>query len=244
MIVRVFVFAALIGALLAGCAERTPLPQQGIRAGLNGDQLIKLVGRDPTKQSRFELPDQPGARYLVFEYYLAPRKNAPDEKYWFLFADQQGLIGYGSGGEENAKSLAYHSYFEWLAEHDVLPRAKAEAQYLKRLQTLFGARLNPLVTDLFAIRIAVMTEVDGKKLDAKKAESVIHGRFAKRLGRRQYRAIYGNQKTPFDRYVALSRIGLDVNRSATLTAPAASAKNGIVSCAELRAVGGGRIRCY
>lgn len=241
---RRVLLAVLIGAFLTACADRTPLPQQGIRAGLSGDELIKLVGREPTKQTRFELPDQPGAKYQVFEYYLAPAKNSPDEKYWFLFADQQGLIGFGSGGEENAKSLAYHSYFDWLAGHGVLPRAKAEDEYFKRLKSLFGARLNPLVSDLFRIRIAVMADVDGKKLAPGEAEAEIHSRFSKRLGRQQYQAIYGKQVRPLDRYRALSRIGLDIRRSATLTRPTAASGSGFVSCAKLRAAGGRHVACF
>ena len=244
MILRFLALAALIGAFLAGCADRTPLPQEGIRAGLSGDQLIKLVGREPARQERFTLPDQPGAQYTVFEYYLTAGKNTPDELYWFLLADRQGLIGYGSGGAENAKSLAYHSYFEWLANHDVLTRAKAEEQYLERLKTLFGARLNPIIADLFKVRIAVMAEVDTKKLAAKDAEAEIQKRFSKRLGSRQQAAIYGGRKDTLDRYTTLSRIGLDVSRSATLAGQAAGARPGLVSCAALQAAGGEKVACY
>ena len=105
-----------------------------------------------------------------------------------------------------------------------------------------------MVAELFKIRIAVMAKVDGKKLPVKSAETEIQRRFAKRLGGRQYTAIYGRQNRTISRFASLRRIGLDVNQSATIRRPSAGSGQGLISCPTLQSAGqsagGGRVRCY
>lgn len=246
---------AAASLILASCAQTT-LPSEGIRSGLEKDQLVKLVGRKPSKSTVFTLQGQAGqgqagqgqagrgrqgATYEALEYYLAKGKKSPELKYWFLFG-RQGLIGYGRGGAANAKSLAYDSYFAWLAAHRLMPRAQAERRLLASLEGLYGKHLNPLVGAYFKERLAVMAAVDQNKLAAGKAEAAIQKRFAGRLGARQYAAVYGGSRGVVDRYSTLSRIGLDLRWSGSVNRPGAGRV--LVTCGQLRSAGAGSVRCF
>ena len=231
---------AAAGLLLASCAQTT-LPAKAIRSGLEKEQLIELVGRKPSKSTVFTLQGRAGASYEALEYYLAKAKNSPELKYWFLFG-RQGLIGYGRGSAVNARSLANDSYYSWLADHQVMPRAEAERRLLASLSRLYGKHLNPLVGAYFKERIAVMTAVDQKKLAAGMAEAAIQKRFSGRLGAGQYAAVYGGSRGIVDRYSTLSRIGLDLRWSGSVNRPGAG--KALVTCRQLRLAGAGRVRCF
>ena len=232
--------AILAGLTLAACASK-PLPAKDLRSGLKKDQLVQLVGRKPSKSTVFTLQGQAGATYEAVEYYLAKGKKSPELKYWFLFG-AQGLIGYGRGSAANARSLAYDSYFAWLAAHGLMPRGEAERRLLARLERLYAKHLNPLVGVYFKERIAVMAKVDKEKLSAEKAEATIQKRFASRLGARQYAAIYGGSRGVVDRYATLSRIGLDLRWSGSVNRPGAAKT--LVTCGQLRSAGAGPVRCF
>ncbi len=234
------ILTVAIGLLLSACAQTT-LPTDGIRSGLKKDQLVKLVGRKPSKSTVFTLQERAGTRYEAVEYYLAKSKNSPELKYWFLFG-QQGLIGYGRGGAANARSLAYDSYFAWLAANALMPREEAERRLLARLERLYGSNLNPLVGVYFKARIAVMAKVDKKELSAEKAEAAIQKRFVARLGAGQYAAVYGGSRGVIDRYATLSRIGLDLRWSGSVNRPGAG--KAMVTCGQLRSAGAGSVRCF
>ncbi len=226
---------------LTGCGG-TRLPDQGLRSGLTIAELGELVGRRATRKTNFTLAGQSDTKYTVLEYYLAPAKTSPELRYWFLFG-ARGLIGYGSGGANDAKSLAYDTYFGWLADHDVMPRAEAERRLLDRLTDLYKERLNPLLASYFRIRIAVMEKVDRNELQAAKAEDAIRREFGNRLGTRQHALVYGREAGNVDRYTTLSRIGMDVRWSASVRRPGAAAGNPLISCRRPRAAGGAGVRC-
>ena len=239
-------FLVLATALMLSACTQTTLPGEGIRSGLEKDQLVRLVGRKPSKSTVFTLQGragqgQAGATYEALEYYLAKSKKSPELKYWFLFG-QQGLIGYGRGSAANARSLAYDSYFAWLTVHGLMPRAEAERRLLARLERLYGMHLNPLVGAYFKERIAVMATVDKKKIAADKAEATIQKRFASRLGDKQYAAVYGGSRGVVDRYSTLSRIGLDLRWSGSVNRPGAG--KALVTCGQLRSAGAGSVRCF
>jgi len=228
------------GLILSACAS-TKLPAEGIRSGLKKEQLVKLVGRKPSNSTVFTLQGKGGATYETLEYYLAKSKKSPELKYWFLFGTQ-GLVGYGRGSAANARSLAYDSYFAWLAGHGLMPRAEAEKQLQARLRRLYGKNLNPLVGAYFKDRIVVMAKVDAKKVSLDKAEAAIQKRFASRLGTAQYTAVYGGSRGVVDRYSTLSRIGLDLRWSGSVNRPGAG--KGLVTCGQLRSAGAASVRCY
>lgn len=228
------------GFILSACASTT-LPAEGIRSGLKKEQLVELVGRKPSKSTVFTLQGQAGATYEALEYYLAKGKKSPELKYWFLFG-QHGLIGYGRGSAANARSLAYDSYFAWLAAHGLMPRVEAERRLLANLERLYGKHLNPLVGVYFKERIAVMAKVDQNKVAAGTAEAAIQKRFAGRLGTGQYGAVYGGSRGIVDRYSTLSRIGLDLRWSGSVNRPGAARV--LVTCGQLRSAGAGSVRCF
>ena len=235
------IFLILATGLMASACASTTLPAKDIRSGLKKDQLIKLVGRNPAKSTVFTLQGQAGVTYEALEYYLAKGKKSPELKYWFLFG-RQGLIGYGRGSAANARSLAFDTYFAWLATHGLLPRGEAERRLLARLERLYGKHLNPLVGAYFKERIAVMATVDKKKLAPDKAEAAIQKRFASRLGARQYAAVYGGSRGVVDRYSTLSRIGLDLRWSGSVNRPGVG--KALVTCRQLRSAGAGSVRCF
>ena len=152
------------------------------------------------------------------------------------------MIGYGRGSAANARSLAYDSYFAWLAAHGLMPRAEAERRLLARLERLYGMHLNPLVGAYFEERIAIMATVDKMKVAADKAEAAIQKRFVSRLGAGQYAAVYGGSRGVVDRYSTLSRIGLDLRWSGSVNRPGAG--NALVTCRQLRSAGAGSVRCF
>jgi hypothetical protein len=239
--IRMLRYSAFALALaLMGCSQ-VPLPHAEIRSGLKEAELAKLIGREPSQRTDFALPEQPEIKYRVVEYYLAPGKQTPEYRYWFLFG-ANGLIGYGRGDVDSAKSLAYDTYFEWLASHGLLKRAVAERRMLDRLTKLYGEQLNPLVAEYFKIRIEVMSRVDAKKIEVKDAEATIRRAFARRLGGAQLASVYGGTATSADRYTTLTRIGLDVRQSGIVSRPTAA--GGVVSCGQLRNAGATEVRCF
>ena len=231
---------ALVGAVFA-CSS-TRLPEQGLRSGITTAQLVELVGRPPTRKTDFTLAGQADTKYTVLEYFLAPTKASPELQYWFLFGEQE-LIGFGRGAANDAKSLAYDSYFDWQAAHGLMPRAEAERKLFERLKGLYSRHLNPLLATYFRVRIAVMETVDRNELQAAKAEDAIRREFGNRLGTRQHALVYGRQAGTVDRYTTLTRIGMDVRWSASVRRPAAAAGNAFISCRRLRAAGGAGVRC-
>jgi hypothetical protein len=225
-----------------GC-QQSVLPQGDLRSGLKEAAVIKLVGRKPESRESFALRGRPDERYTVLEYYLAQTKTSPERRYWFLF-DRSGLVGYGRGGSRAARGLAYDLYYQWLADHALMPRAEAERVYLKQLQALYGGDLNPFVVEYSGVRAKTMALVDAKKLQLAKAEAVIRKDFSGRLGAAQRDAIYGRITGEIDRYTTMTRIGLDVSRAATISAGGSDSRSPLVSCKRLRAGGARRLRCY
>lgn len=229
-------------ALALTACSRVPLPDSDIRSGLKQAELVKLIGREPAVTTDFALLEQPEVKYRVLEYYLSPTTRSPEYRYWFLFG-AGGLIGYGRGDVDSAKSLAYDTYFDWLAGHGLLKRAEAEQRMLDRLTALYGDQLNPLVAEYFKIRIEIMTRVDMMTLEAKDAEATIRREFARRLGGAQLASVYGASAADADRYTTLTRIGLDVRQSGIVSKPTAGG-GGIVSCGQLRSAGASEVRCF
>jgi hypothetical protein len=225
-----------------GC-QQAVLPQRELRSGLTEAAVIELVGRKPERIDRFTLRGRPDEKYAVLEYYLARTKTSPELRYWFLF-DRSGLVGYGRGGSRVARGLAYDLYYHWLADHDVMPRAAAERAYLKQLQELYGASLNPFVVEYSQIRAKIMTLVDTKKLPLSKAEGAIRKDFSRRLGGIQRSAIYGRSAGEIDRYTTMTLIGLDVSQASTVAGRGSADQRPLVSCERLRAEGADRLRCY
>ena len=227
---------ALAGAfLIVGC-QQSVLPEKKLRTGLSEKAVVKLVGRKPEGVQRFVLPERRDEKYAVLEYYLAPTREAPEVRHWFLF-DRSGLIGYGRGGSRAARGLAYDLFYHWLAEHKLMPRMAAEKAYLKRIKGLYGASLNPLIVEYSVIRAKVMTKVDANKLSTAKAEAMIRAEFAARLGSGQRVAVFGGTKGALDRYGTMMRIGLDVSQAATIGRPGAAAPNKLIDCRRLQSEG-------
>jgi hypothetical protein len=232
------------GLFVATGCQQSMLPQEGLRSGLTEAAVIELVGRKPERTERFALRGRPDERYTVLEYYLAQTKTSPELRYWFLF-ERSGLVGYGRGGSRVARGLAYDLYYHWLADHDLMPRAEAERMYLKQLQALYGAALNPLVAEYAGVRAKTMALVDAKKLPLAKAEAVIRRDFADGMGAAQRTAVYGQDlDAAIDRYTTMTRIGLDVSQAATISGRGAAALRPLVSCERLRSAGAPRLRCY
>jgi hypothetical protein len=239
---RALACLALLMFVAAGC-QQTVLPQKELRSGLTETAVVELVGRKPEHSERFALRGRPDERYTVLEYYLAQTKTSPELRYWFLF-DRTGLIGYGRGSGRVARGLAYDLYYHWLADHKLMPRAEAERAYLKQLQTLYGADLNPFVVEYAGVRARTMALVDAKKLPLAKAEAAIRKDFSGRLGTAQRTAVYGRIEGEIDRYTTMARIGLDVSRAATISSGGPTGLRPLVSCDRLRAEGATGLRCY
>lgn len=227
---------------LAGCKQAV-LPQGELRSGLTETAVVELVGRKPERTRRFRLRGGPGERYTVLEYYLAQTKTSPELRYWFLF-DRSGLIGYGRGGGRAARGLAYDLYYHWLADHKLMPRATAERAYLKQLQALYGAELNPFVVEYSGIRARIMASVDAKAMPLAKAEAAIRKDFSGRLGTAQRTAVYGGVEGEIDRYTTMTRIGLDASRATTVSSGKPTGLSPLVSCDRLRAEGARTLRCF
>jgi len=225
-----------------GCRQAV-LPQDGLRSGLAQADVIKLVGRKPERVERFVLKERPGEPYSVVEYYLARTKTAPEVRYWFLF-DRGGLVGYGRGGSQAARGLAYDLYYQWLADHKIISRAEAEQGYLKQLKVLYGGSFNPLAAEYVMQRAQTMSLVDARKLPLAEAEAEILKAFSARLGAGQRAAIFSGTRGEIGRYATLSRIGLDVRRAATIDRRGAAAPSRLVSCDRLRAEGASNVRCF
>jgi len=228
-----------------GC-QPAVLPQGDLRSGLTEASVVELVGRKPEHIERFALRGRPDERYTVLEYYLAQTKTSPELRYWFLF-DRSGLIGYGRGGSRVARGLAYDLYYHWLADHDLMPRAEAERAYLKQLQDLYGAELNPVVVEYAEIRAKVMALVDTKKLPLSKAEAAIRRDFSAQLGTAQRIEVFGRDGVNtgmVDRYTTMARIGMNISRASTISGRGAAALRPLVSCEQLRSAGAPGLRCY
>lgn len=219
------------------------LPQGELRSGLKEAAVVELVGRKPERTERFALRGRPGERYTVLEYYLAQTKTSPELRYWFLF-DRTGLVGYGRGGSRVARGLAYDLYYQWLADHHLMPRAEAERAYLKQLAMLYGSSLNPFVVEYGELRAETMALVDAKKLPLGKAEAAIRKGFSSRLGTAQRAAVYGRSAGQIDRYATMTRIGLDVSQASTIGRRGEVGARPLISCGRLRAEGASRLRCY
>jgi hypothetical protein len=240
---RALVCLALSVFAAAGC-QQAVLPQSDLRSGLTEAAVVELVGRKPERTERFKLKGRPDERYTVLEYYLAQTKTSPELRYWFLF-DRSGLVGYGRGGSRVARGLAYDLFYQWLADHDLMPRAEAERMYLKQLQALYGKTLNPMVAEYSGIRAKTMALVDAKKVPLAKAEAMIRVDFSRGLGEAQRIAVYGqNAAEEVGRYSTMTRIGLDVSQAATISGRGAAGLRPLVSCERLRSEGAKGLRCF
>jgi len=234
---------AIAAAFILVSCQQAVLPKKKLRTGLTETEVVKLVGRKPEKVERFVLPERRDQSYTVVEYYLAPTEKSPEVRHWFLF-DGSGLIGYGRGGSLAARGLAYDLFYHWLAGHGLMARVPAEQAYLKRLQSLYGAKLNPLIVEYANLRAKTMGKVDAKAMSAKQAEELIRTEFSNRLGSAQRTAVFGDMDGILDRYGTMTRIGLDISQAATRGRPGAAAQNRLVDCPQIQAESARRLRCY
>lgn len=231
--------ALLAIGLLAACAT-TPIPRDDLRSGMSQKAALRAIGRAPESTTRFRFPDQPEMTFTVLDYYLAPKKNWPEGRYWILL-NEQGLISYGRGGVREAKARAFDAYYDWMARQGALTHGEAERRLAKTIAKLYRDDLNPEVNAYLAARIAVMTRVDRGEITLDEAKRLIDARFAEIDAANGRRDPTRRQRAGQGRAAALSLLGLDVLSSRLASRPRAGKSKRSIAC-----TGGGGLttRCY